>query len=87
MDLLVVWLLFGIVSAIIGSSKGRNGCSWFLLGVLLGPFGLILSLVVSKNQSAIEEKMLKDRKAKKCFHCAELIKIEAIKCHFCGEEA
>ena len=35
-----IWLLSGIVSAMVATNKGRSGCSWFLLGFLLGPVGL-----------------------------------------------
>jgi hypothetical protein len=47
MAILITWILFGVVTAVVASNKGRDGCGWFLLGVLLGPFGFILSLVVS----------------------------------------
>jgi len=43
MEILLIWLLFGIVSAVVASNKGRSGCGWFALGVLLGPFGFILA--------------------------------------------
>jgi hypothetical protein len=43
------WLLFGIIGAWIATTKGRGGCSWFLLCSILGPFGLVLAAVVSKR--------------------------------------
>ena len=46
-----MWLLFGVVTAVTAANKGRNWFGWFVLGVLLGPFGLILSLVVADNAS------------------------------------
>lgn len=48
MGLLFLWLMFGVVSAVVAQNKGRNGCGWFAIGVLLGPFGFILALVASK---------------------------------------
>jgi hypothetical protein len=86
MEILVIWLLFGIVAAVVATNKGRNGCGWFALGVLLGPFGFILSLVVAKNQPAIEKQALASGELTKCRFCAELIKAEAIKCRFCGTD-
>jgi hypothetical protein len=50
---ILAWLAFGIVSAIVARNKGRSGCAWFFLGVLLGPFGLILAFASgSRRESA-----------------------------------
>jgi hypothetical protein len=45
MGWIVVWIFCGIVSALIGNSRGRSGCAWFLLGILLGPFGFAIALL------------------------------------------
>ena len=38
---IIVWILFGVVTAVAASNRGRSGCNWFAIGFLLGPFGLI----------------------------------------------
>ncbi len=42
---LIVWLLCGVVTAIIAPSKGRNPVGCFFIGMVLGIFGIILVAV------------------------------------------
>lgn len=84
--LIVFWLLCGVVSAVVASNKGRSGCGWLIVGFLLGPFGFVLSLVVSKDESSVEKEALMSGTVKKCPYCAELIKREAIICRYCGKD-
>jgi hypothetical protein len=85
-----IWILFGIASAIVAGNKGRSGCSWFLLGFLLGPFGLLFVLLSGSRPAAQSGPRpvtvapeLPDTKI--CPACAEEIKIAALKCKHCGE--
>ena len=45
------WILFGIITLVAADKKGRNGCGWFFIGALLGPFGFILALLLDPVNS------------------------------------
>jgi len=43
MAVLIIWVIFGLLSAMVGSNRGGNGCLYFIGGVLFGPIGLIIA--------------------------------------------
>lgn len=83
---LILWIVFGIIAAVIASEKGRSGCGGFALGVLLGPFGILWALLMRRDQANIDDTALKSGEMKKCPACTELVRVEATKCRHCGED-
>lgn len=55
MELIVLWLLCGILGAAMLSGYNKAGTG-FLLGLLLGPFGLLFALLIRSNAKSAEEK-------------------------------
>jgi hypothetical protein len=69
---IVLWLCFGIVGAMIGSRKG-SGCAGFALGIILGPIGLLIALVMKGKRV-------------NCPYCKELISKDATVCPKCQRD-
>lgn len=50
--LLVFWVLCGFVAGSAASGKGQPFGSWFFVGCLLGPLGVLLALTSSRTPEA-----------------------------------
>jgi hypothetical protein len=71
MGILLFWLICGLLAALIASQRGNQGCGFALLGFLLGPVGIILTLLLSGYQ---------------CPYCRKKISREASTCPYCRKE-
>ncbi|MDP3720325.1 MAG: zinc ribbon domain-containing protein [Acidobacteriota bacterium] len=78
MDLLIQYLLwvvvFALVGAAIGQKRGR-ALAGFFLGGLIGPLGWLV-LLLGPDYSG---------QFRKCPYCAESVKTEAVICKHCGK--
>ena len=92
--LLVVggWLTSATIGALIGRTNGNVGTGVGL--AIFGPLGWLI-VACMKDERADEAALLRKsvkrdgkwvRVWMKCPQCAEIVKNEALKCHFCGHE-
>jgi len=85
--LIFIWLVMAILVGVYASSKGRSGIGFFILSMFISP--LISFLVALLSGTNNDENMKKDFQAgrlKKCPACAELVKVEALKCKHCNSD-
>ena len=69
----IIWVVSVLISTAIGSKKG-NPISGFIVGILLGPIGVILAILSSDNTRI------------NCKYCAENIRKEAVICPHCQRD-
>ena len=70
----IVTLVFGVIASVIAHSRGRNSLGWFVSGMLLGPFALIVAFL----PPVVREGMFTA-----CPACREVIRDNAATCRFC----
>ena len=77
MTAVVILLLFGLASGIVGRAKGSSFFLWFLVGAVLPLIGLV---------AAILYRYEKDDPLRRCPRCGHVHRIEVQVCRYCGED-
>jgi amino acid transporter len=70
--IIIWWFIFAIAATMIGAKKGL-GFSAFMLGLFLGPLGILIVLLSQGNR-------------KNCPYCKELVNKDATRCPHCQKE-
>ena len=75
MMFVAISVMFGLVAAALAWTKARSLVAWFLAGVLIGPFALVvLALPPISRQASLAE----------CPVCMEVVEGHAGGCGYCG---
>jgi hypothetical protein len=67
MEYIFIWLLFGVMSAVVASNRGGSGCMWMFWGFIGGPIAFALAFAVGKQCPKCAAKV--SQEAKVCQHC------------------
>jgi zinc ribbon protein len=86
MEWLILVILIGLIPAAIAKSKGRSFGAWWFYGSLLFIVALPHALIMSPNTDVLESRKATEEGRRPCPHCAELIKIQARVCRYCGRD-
>lgn len=81
MLVVITWIICAIAGGKIGAKKGHMTAG-VLLGLILGPIGLIIVLIMGTN----DDRALEQGGVRRCPYCAEQVKAEAIVCKHCGRD-
>lgn len=90
MEIIAIWLVCAVVTAIIASSKGRSGGGWFFIGLILGIFGIILIACMPSIRpqqvtfAATPAGNAPAQATKACPDCGETVLAVANVCKHCG---
>ncbi len=78
--------LLGSIPAMIAKSKGREAFVWWIYGTLLFIVALPHSLLLNRDQAALDREAIYNGSMRKCPACAELVRREAKICRYCQTE-
>lgn len=71
------WLVVAVAAGWLADQNGRSAIIWFLVGLLTGPFAVVLVGFAPRGASG---------QYRRCRECREAIRSEATVCPFCRAE-
>jgi hypothetical protein len=76
-QLILILVLFGLATAIIGRAKGGSLFIWFLIGFCL-PFIGLVAVILHRSE--------REEPERRCPRCGRVHKLHVQVCHVCGED-
>lgn len=86
MEIFIIALMLGLIPASVALHKGRGFFGWWIYGSALFIVALPHALLIKTNAAELERRAMESGDAKKCPHCAEIVKADANVCKHCGRD-
>lgn len=91
--LVIVWLTFAALAASLAKWRGEQPGFYFLFGLFFGPLAIAMVIgqdpnhvELERRRRAVEQALILKRIMKACPSCAEVVRVEAHVCRFCGRD-
>ena len=75
-----------IASRIIAGRRGLPLGSAAIVGVILGPIGVLVTAASPVNQEALDDERVRIGEARRCTACRTVMSRDAAKCRNCGDQ-
>lgn len=82
MEIFIWAIMLGLIPALVAKNKGKSFPLWWLYGAAIFIVALPHSLIIRTDAAQVEKQQLAEG-MKKCRHCAEMVKGDAVICKHC----
>jgi hypothetical protein len=86
-SLVTAWIVFGLISAVVAKARNANALQAFVIGILLGPFGLIFAFGLPSHNVSADPSGLPPGWRRECPYCKSQIQTDASVCRYCNRES
>lgn len=91
--LVLVWVTFAALASALAKMRGEQPGFYFLFGLFFGPLAVAMVIgqepnhvELERRRRAVEQSLILKRVMKACPSCAEVVRVEAKACRFCGRD-
>jgi hypothetical protein len=83
---IALWVALAVLAALYAYGRGHDISAVFLFLLLGLAFSPLVAFIAAALISPSEKALIDKGRAKRCPHCAELVKPEATVCSHCGRD-
>ena len=85
MAIVLIWLVFGLLGAVVGQGLSGETGGGFLMGLLLGPIGVLIAAQKKPDRNLVDRSRQQEDLTE-CYFCGRYNEVEAVVCRRCGRD-